>query len=114
MRWILGCFLFLSTVFLQAQNGKKEVVEIKTNIYCDHCKQCDSCGKNIYDALHDVKGVTKVAVLDGEGKIRVSYNGQKTSVDAIRKAITGAGYDADDAKAEPVAYQKLDDCCKKK
>lgn len=26
----------------------------------------------------------------------------------------GAGYDADEVKAQPVAYEKLDGCCKKK
>lgn len=45
--------------------------------------------------------------------IKVVYNTKKTNVDNIRQAISKLGYDADDVKADIVAYEGLDDCCKK-
>jgi hypothetical protein len=45
--------------------------------------------------------------------ITVYYNSKKTDLDKIRKAISQLGYDADDVKADPAAYEKLDGCCKK-
>lgn len=42
----------------------------------------------------------------------VYYNPKKTSLDEIRKGISNLGYDADDVKADPVAYENLDGCCK--
>ena len=43
----------------------------------------------------------------------VYYNGKKTSLEKIKTAITKLGFDADEMKADPEAYEKLDDCCKK-
>ena len=45
--------------------------------------------------------------------ITVNYNPKKTDPDKIKKAITQAGYDADDLPADLKAYDKLDACCKK-
>ena len=45
--------------------------------------------------------------------ITVYYNGEKTSLETIKTAISKMGYDADDVKADNEAYGKLDDCCKK-
>jgi hypothetical protein len=46
--------------------------------------------------------------------ITVTYNPKKTSSEEIRKSISLYGFDADSVKADPVAYNKLDECCKKK
>jgi len=45
--------------------------------------------------------------------IKVTYNSKKTDLQKIKQAISKLGYDADDVKAEEVAYAGLDDCCKK-
>lgn len=100
--------------FVFGQNVKKQVAEIKTQIFCDHCKMCDSCGKNIYDAVHNLKGIQKVEILEQQAVIRVTFNPQKVTLEEVKNAISGAGYDADEVKAQPVAYEKLDGCCKKK
>ena len=44
--------------------------------------------------------------------IKVVYNSKKTNLDKVKTAITKLGYDADDLKADPNAYQSLDNCCK--
>lgn len=46
--------------------------------------------------------------------ITVYYNPQKTDLKTIKTVISKMGYDADELKAEPLAYEKLDGCCQKK
>jgi periplasmic mercuric ion binding protein len=92
-----------------AQDGKRneQTVQIKTSAVCKMCKA------KIERELAFEKGV-KNATLDVPSQIlTVSFNPQKTDVDKIRKAINQTGYDADELPANPKAYDKLDDCCKK-
>ncbi len=114
LKYVVALLFLLVSVASYGQNSEKEVLEINTKIYCDHCKMCDSCGKNIYDAVHALNGIKKVEILEKESKVRVHFNAEKINADDIRKAISDAGYDADDVKANPLAYEKFDGCCKKK
>lgn len=45
--------------------------------------------------------------------IAVYYNPKKTDLQTIKTNIAQFGFDADDLKADPIAYEKLDECCKK-
>jgi hypothetical protein len=45
--------------------------------------------------------------------ITVYYNTKKTDLETIKTAISKLGYDADEVKADAVAYENLDNCCKK-
>lgn len=98
---------------MAAQDGGKETVTIKTNIYCDHCKQCESCGPRIYDKLVDTPGVQKVKIDVEAGTITVTYQSSKTDAGAIRGVINEAGFDADDQPAPAEAVARLDMCCRK-
>jgi periplasmic mercuric ion binding protein len=90
-----------------AQETKMAEVKIKTSAVCDMCKE------TIEKNLAFVKGVKK-SVLDVETKVvTVTYNPEKTSVEKIKQAIAKSGYDADEVPADPKAYKKLDNCCKK-
>jgi periplasmic mercuric ion binding protein len=92
-----------------AQDTKKssEEIKIKTSAVCSMCKD------RIEKGLSSEKGVKSVSV-DTDTKIAtVSYNPEKTDPAKIRTAISKIGYDADDVKADPVAYAKLPSCCKK-
>lgn len=92
---------------IYARGGKFEEIKIKTS------SQCDMCEERIGEALAFEKGVKKFD-LDLETQIiTVSYKKGKTSPDQIRTAISKAGYDADDVKADLKAYGKLPACCKK-
>ncbi len=105
--------LVLSTFAPALASGKKESITIKTNIVCDHCLQCSSCGQNINDKIRDTeKGIKKVKINTKENTIVVSYMSDKTNPEQIRKAIAAAGFDADDVKATADAIAKLDGCCK--
>ncbi|HLN53736.1 MAG TPA: heavy metal-associated domain-containing protein [Lentimicrobium sp.] len=92
---------------VSAQNAKNEVIDIKVS------SQCSMCKETIERTLAFEKGVVKANVDLETDVVKVTYKTGKTSPDAIRKAISLAGYDADNVPADPKAYAKLSDCCKK-
>ena len=108
----VALFLFTANSFAQEQKTIQTAV-IKTQIYCDHCKQCESCGDKFNKTLLKEKGVQMVVLDEKEMTIKVTYNSKKTDLNKIRTAISKLGFDADDVKADPVAYEGLDGCCKK-
>lgn len=102
-------FFTLAGTHLMAQEKqqKTEEVRIRTSAVCGMCKD------RIEHDMAFEKGVKSVE-LDEETKVvTIGYNPKKTTPDQLRKAISAIGYDADDVKAEPVAYEKLPVCCKK-
>tara|TARA_B100000902_G_C27227875_1_gene873180 strand:- start:181 stop:468 length:288 start_codon:yes stop_codon:yes gene_type:complete len=72
---------------LFAQSSGKETVKIKTNIYCDHCQWCKSCGLRIYNQVMHVLGVRKVKMDDSDTPIVVNYKSQKVEVAAIEEQL---------------------------
>lgn len=74
--------------------------------------QCNICKKNIEKAVNKVPGTIDVKVDKNEKVAHVNFDKSKTDLSKIENAITMAGYDANDKKADPSAYQNLDDCCK--
>lgn len=110
--------IFLLVIFfslchcLFAQTKSNEVAVIKTNIVCDHCLQCETCGKALNANLLDLKGVKKVRINPEQNTITITYNDAKTSLDKIKKVISESGYDADEVKASPKSYNELEECCK--
>lgn len=105
----------LVSIFNTAYAQKKvQTLVVKTNIYCDHCQQCGSCGERIKEAVFTEKGIKRVDVDEKAMTVQVAYNTSKTNPEKIRKAIAASGFDADEVKAIPEAYAKLDECCQKK
>ncbi|MDX2001378.1 MAG: heavy-metal-associated domain-containing protein [Chitinophagales bacterium] len=95
--------------------AQTEKLVIKTQIYCSHCNECGSCGKRIETKLSEaITGFESVKIDTEKMTITVTYDSKKTTPAAIRKAIAGAGFDADEVKADGHAYAALDGCCKKK
>ena len=109
---VFATFLFSNTINAQAQKTV-QTATIKTAIYCDHCKHCETCGDKFNQTLIKEKGVQMVVLDEKAMTIKVTYNTKKTDLAKIKTAISKLGYDADDVKAEPLAYEGLDDCCKK-
>lgn len=109
---VILILLFSANSFAQEQKTIQTAV-IKTQIYCDHCKQCESCGDKFNKILLKEKGVQMVVLDEKEMTIKVTYNSKKTDLNKIKTAISKLGFDADDVKADPVAYEGLDGCCKK-
>jgi len=74
--------------------------------------QCNSCVAHVEAALKEVEGVSATKI-NLESKIaQVSFDPAMTNLAAMEKAITMAGYDANEAKSDSVAYAELDACCK--
>lgn len=104
--YLFCCFLFLSNNSSFSQNKLQEL-KVKTSAVCDMCKE------SIEKAMAYERGV-KSSNLDVESAIlTILYNPEKTSPEKIKKAISLAGYDADELPANEKAYNKLNACCKK-
>ncbi len=97
--------IFFNVIF--AQTPKTVDLEIMTSAQCGMCKE------TIEKAMAFEKGVVKSELIVETKILRLTYKPSKTSPDAIRKAVSEAGYDADEVKADPKAYKELPDCCKK-
>jgi len=109
-------FIILIAVFtfsVSAQSKKNQKAIIKTALNCDHCKICETCGKNFQKNLYKINGLKMYELDEKNMTIVVYFNGEKTNLQTIQTAISKLGYDADDVKADKEAYEKLDDCCKK-
>lgn len=95
------------------KNDAKENKNVEHTMIKIPSAQCEICEKNLNKALKKVAGVEKYKV-DIEGKlIHINYDRNVTTIAKIENAITSAGYDANDKTANPEAYNKLDNCCKK-
>jgi len=116
MKNVIKILLLVATVSLMAfsPKGQKQTIVIKTQIYCNHCLQCSSCGSNIGNRIREAnKGIKRIKIDPKANTITVVYDEVKTSPDKIRDAILAAGFDADDKKASAESVAKLDGCCKK-
>ena len=109
---IVLLMFFSMTAFSQKKDNIKTAV-IKTMIYCDHCKQCETCGDKFNKDLYNEDGIKRVDIDSKAMTITVIYDSRKTDMDKIRLFISKLGYDADDIKADPAGVAKLDGCCKK-
>jgi copper chaperone CopZ len=108
-------FLLITSIVLSASTTLKgtETIVIKTTIFCDHCSVCNTCGGKLEKDLGFNKGIKLVKLDEKAMTVTVTFNPKKTTAEEIRKTISNYGYDADDVKANPESYSKLDECCKK-
>jgi copper chaperone CopZ len=74
---------------------------------------CSSCDATITKAVRKAAGVKTVKVNLEKKTATVSFASGKTTLANLEKAISNAGYDANNTKRNPAAYEKLDACCKK-
>lgn len=74
--------------------------------------QCSMCDKTITTALMGTSGVDTASV-DLESKtVSVTFVNASITLSDLESVITKAGYDANDKKADPEAYENLSACCK--
>lgn len=74
--------------------------------------QCGTCKKKITKVLKQLDGVKDVNVNIDTKEANITYDNSIVTVSQLEGAITAAGYDANDKKADTGAYEKLDECCK--
>lgn len=104
---LTGMLLILSLTTYSQKNEKEKTIGIKTSI------QCEMCEERIMANLPFEKGIKDIQVDVDTKIVTVTYKPDKTDPGKIRTAISKIGYDADDVPADPVAYAKLPECCKK-
>ncbi len=104
---ILFFAIFIGLVPM-AQQKKPVTVKVNTPTV-----QCEMCKKKIEEYLMYEEGITKVVVDYKQKKTTVTYLTDRTNLENIKTAIANTGYDAEEIKAAPDAYEKLPKCCKK-
>lgn len=85
---------------------------LQTAVIAANTMVCDKCVKTVEQAVYRVEGVKEVEVKLKEKIVSVKFVPEQTNVETIEMAITDAGYDANDRKRDPAAYEALDSCCK--
>lgn len=115
MRLITGLFFaFMLSVTVSAKGQTSGRHVIQSSVVCSHCAECSDCAPNIRKALFALKGVRDFSVNTQNQTITVFYKPKKVELAAIREAIAKIGFKADELQADPVAYARLDACCKLK
>lgn len=74
--------------------------------------KCETCKERIEKAAKGVKGVSFANWEMEKQVLHLNYDPDKTSPDAIAKAVAKAGHDTDKYKADQATYDALPDCCK--
>lgn len=74
--------------------------------------QCGMCVKSITKALTALEGVAAAEVDLDEKTTTVKFDAKKTDLKKLEQTIADIGYDANDTKRDPKAYEKLSPCCK--
>ena len=105
LKTIIMALALLLTVSVFAGNEKGI---IKTSAQCEMCKA------KIEIALNKVEGVQKFVLNMEDKELMVKFDNEKTSLETIEKAISDAGYWANDKAPNKEAYAALDACCKPK
>ena len=96
---------FYANSYSQNTGDDKTVIKLPS-------MQCGTCKKKITKALKQVDGVKEVDVNVDTKEAKVTFDNSVVNVSQLEVAITSAGYDANDKKADATAYDKLDECCK--
>jgi len=100
--------LFFGAQTVSAQQKKPVTVKIMTPTV-----QCEMCKERIEEYLAEEDGILKTVVNFKQKYVTVTYLTDRTNLENIKTAIANTGYDAEDVKAAPDAYNKLPKCCKK-
>ena len=74
--------------------------------------RCGSCSNTVEKVLQKVGGVKSVDVDLKKKTAKVTFDAKVTNVPALEQAVVMSGYQANDKKSDPKAYEKLSDCCK--
>lgn len=109
MKTKFGIIALMLFVLISAASYAKDIKEIKIKTSA----QCGMCKEAIEKAVNKLDGIEKANLNLETKEAEVKYDAEKSSPEKIRKAISLAGYDADDIAADPKAYRKLPKCCKK-
>ena len=94
------------------QKQKEQPVAADSAIIKVESIQCGMCVRAVEKALKKIDGVKTAKVNLDAKTATITYLASKTNLGKLEEAITMSGYSANDRKANPEAYEKLDECCK--
>jgi mercuric ion binding protein len=107
-----SAFVFVTLLVAVLLAGCSDKSNLQTEVIRAKTMVCGSCQKNVEKAVYAVEGVKSVNVDLKEKLVTVQFVPAQTNLQTIERAITDAGYDANDKHRDPAAYEKLDACCK--
>lgn len=90
--------LFISNTTLAQQKTNQKAV-IKTTLYCDHCKACETCGLKFKTEMLKIKGTKMYELDDKKMTFTFYYNAKKTNLQTVKVSISKLGLNADEIKA---------------
>lgn len=96
--------LFAMTLALRAETPTTVTIELPT-------LQCGMCKKNIESKVSGTEGISSIAVDVDEKTASVTFDADVITLADVEKAISKAGYDANETKADRKAQKKLHACC---
>lgn len=92
--------------------GSEQSALVASTIIKVESIQCGSCVRTVEKALKALNGVESAKVNLKKKTASVTYKPGEVTLAKLEEAITKSGYSANDKKADPTAYEKLDECCK--
>jgi len=111
LRYTLMLVFLLAGLSTNAQETDKKQPKV-TTVVIQTSAECGECKERLEGHLNYTKGVV-FSELDLETmQLTVKYKTSVISADVIKKEVSGLGYDADEVKADPKAYDELPSCCK--
>ena len=104
MKKIILFFVFIVSLNAKAQTDS---ISIKTSAVCGTCKE------TIEHDLSFVKGIISSSLDVKSQQLSVVYDSKKIDAVQIRNEVAKIGYNADSVMADPKAFKRLPECCKK-
>lgn len=99
-----------AALFLTANGAGASAEETHGNLKAGGA--CGMCKTRIEKAAKSVEGVGSAVWNKERQLLHVHYDGAKTSLEAISKAVAKSGHDTDKDKADDKTYDSLPACCK--
>ena len=116
MKRIWMALLLVSGSFYaaHAQQPKFQWLTVKSaNLKCWECKERLDKYLIVENKANMEMGIMQWKINLLQGEIKFQYLPDRTNPESIKAALNNAGFDADNDKAEPEAYQKLPPICKR-
>ncbi len=110
-------FSFIITLLLFAAlpaiSFEKKNKNTKIQIYCEHCRQRETCGGKFHKELYNQTGIKNVEIDSKVMVIRIINDTKKIDIQKIGLHVSKLRRDVDGIKANLACQMKLDFCCKK-
>jgi Cu(I)/Ag(I) efflux system membrane fusion protein len=103
-------FLFVASLFMAATTVSASSDEGHGNLKVGGA--CGMCKTRIEKAAKSVEGVSAATWNKETQALHIHFDTDKTSLEAVSKAVAKSGHDTDKDKADSKTYDALPGCCK--